>query len=138
MEKEVVFTTQPLSSIDKKLQEKFAEDIANQASLMDSMGKQLLSIELAMVGIYATVLKLISGKESVDDIGIALVLSFLFWFMAVVLSVLAIFPEKYEVDITKIDEIKLYFYKSAKKKATMLIGSVSLFFLGVGVSIFTL
>ena len=29
----------------KKLQEKFAEDIANQGALMDGMGRQLLSLE---------------------------------------------------------------------------------------------
>ena len=40
--------------------------------------------------------------------------------------------------ITKMDEIKGYFHKSAKRKATMLIGSVFLFFAGVGVSVFTM
>jgi len=56
MEKETkqpTYKTQPLSTIERKLQEKFAEEIANQGALMDSMGKQLLSLELAMVGIYA-------------------------------------------------------------------------------------
>ena len=101
---------------------------------MDSMGRQLLSLELAMVGIYATVLKLISGEGATMQGSVAIGL----WFMAVVATVLAIFPEKYEIDITKMDEIKGYFHKSAKRKATMLIGSVFLFFAGVGVSVFTI
>jgi len=105
---------------------------------MDSMGRQLLSLELAMVGIYATVLKLISGDGAVMQGSVAIGISFFLWFMAVVATVLAIFPEKYEIDITKMDEIKGYFHKSAKRKATMLIGSVFLFFAGVGVSVFTI
>ena len=104
---------------------------------MDSMGRQLLSLELGMVGIYATVLKLISGDGAVMQGGVAIGISFFFWFMAVVLTVLAIFPEKYEVDITKMDEIKRYFHISAKRKATMLMSSVFLFFVGVGVSVYT-
>jgi len=137
-EKQPIFKTKPLSTIEKKLQEKFAEDIANQGALMDSMGRQLLSLELAMVGIYATVLKLISGEgATMQGSVVAIGISFFLWFMAVVATVLAIFPEKYEIDITKMDEIKGYFHKSAKRKATMLIGSVFLFFAGVGVSVFT-
>jgi len=137
-QKQPIFKTKPLSTIEKKLQEKFAEDIANQGALMDSMGRQLLSLELAMVGIYATVLKLISGEGATMQGSVAIGISFFLWFMAVVATVLAIFPEKYEIDITKMDEIKGYFYKSAKRKATMLIGSVFLFFAGVGVSVFTM
>ena len=44
-EKQPTLKTKPLSIIEKKLQEKFAEDIANQGALMDSMGRQLLSLE---------------------------------------------------------------------------------------------
>ena len=137
-QKQSIFKTKPLSTIEKKLQEKFAEDIANQGALMDSMGRQLLSLELAMVGIYATVLKLISGEGAIMQGSVAIGISFFLWFMAVVATVLAIFPEKYKIDITKMDEIKGYFAKSAKRKATMLIGSVFLFFVGVGVSVFTI
>ena len=137
-EKQQTYKSKPLDSIDKKLQEKFAEDIANQGTLMDGMGKQLLSLELAMVGIYATVLKLIAGGDATLQGGWSVGITFLFWFMAVVATVLAIFPEKYEVDSSKMDEIKRYFHESARKKAKMLIVSVVLFFAGVGVSVFTM
>ena len=135
MEKEVIFTTQPLSSIDKKLQERFAEDIANQASLMDSMGKQLLSIELAMVGIYATILKLIAGDKAILQNSGAVGFSFVLWFIAVIVTLFAIFPQKYRVDTTKLDEIKEFFYKSAKRKAIMLTISILFFLAGVFVAI---
>jgi len=138
MNNEQIYKSKPLTKIEQKLQEKFAEDIANQATLMDSMGKQLLSLELAMVGIYATVLKLIAGDGTTLTGGWSIGITFLFWFMAVVATVLAIFPEHYQIDSTKMDEIKNYFYKSAHKKAKMLIWSLALFFAGVGVSIFTI
>lgn len=105
---------------------------------MDSMGKQLLSLELAMVGIYATVLKLISGDTATLETGWSVGIAFLFWFMSVVATVLAIFPEEYKVDSSKMDEIKAYFYKSARKKAKMLIVSIVLFFTGIGVAVFSL
>lgn len=132
------YTSKPLDSIDKKLQEKFAEDVANQATLMDNMGKQLLTLELAMVGIYATVLKLIAGDGATLEGGWAIGITFSFWFMAVVATVLAIFPEEYTVNKTKPDEIEKYFYISARKKGQMLVGSVALFFIGVAVSVFTM
>ena len=132
------YESKPLTAMDKKLQEKFAEDIANQATLMDGMGKQLLTLELAMVGIYATVLKLIAGSEATLEQGWSVGMTFLFWFMAVVATVLAIFPEKYELDSSKMDEIKRYFHASAQKKAKMLIASVALFFTGVAVSVFSI
>ena len=135
---EVTYKTKPLTPIEQKLQEKFAEEVANQAGLMDSMGKQLLSLELAMVGIYATVLKLISGDTATLETGWSVGIAFLFWFMSVVATVLAIFPEEYKVDSSKMDEIKAYFYKSARKKAKMLIVSIVLFFTGIGVAVFSL
>ncbi len=135
---EVTYKTKPLTPIEQKLQEKFAEEVANQATLMDSMGKQLLSLELAMVGIYATVLKLISGKSATLETGWSVGIAFLFWFMSVVATVLAIFPEEYKVDSSKMDEIKAYFHKSARKKAKMLIVSIALFFTGIGVAVVSL
>ena len=135
---EVTYKTKPLTPIEQKLQEKFAEEVANQAGLMDSMGKQLLSLELAMVGIYATVLKLISGESATLETGWSVGIAFLFWFMSVVATVLAIFPEEYKVDSSKMDEIKAYFHKSARKKAKMLIVSIALFFTGIGVAVFAM
>ena len=132
------YQSKPLTPIEQKLQEKFAEEVANQATLMDSMGKQLLSLELAMVGIYATVLKLISGESATLETGWSVGIAFLFWFMSVVATVLAIFPEEYKVDSSKMDEIKAYFHKSARKKAKMLIVSIVLFFTGIGVAVFSL
>ena len=138
MNNDKIYQSKPLTPIEQKLQEKFAEEVANQAGLMDSMGKQLLSLELAMVGIYATVLKLISGESATLESGWSVGITFLFWFMSVVLTVLAIFPQEYKVDSSKMDEIKAYFHQSARHKAKMLIGSIALFFTGISIAVFTL
>jgi hypothetical protein len=132
------YRSKPLDIMDIKLQEKFAEDTANQAALMDNMGKQLLTLELGMVGIYATVLKLVAGSEATLHVDGSVVITFFLWLMAVISAVLAIFPEEYKVDSSKMDEIKDYFYTSARKKGKMLTLSVVLFFAGVLVSIFTM
>lgn len=132
------YRSKPLDIMDIKLQEKFAEDAANQAALMDNMGKQLLTLELGMVGIYATVLKLVAGSEATLHVDGSVVITFFLWLMAVISAVLAIFPEEYKVDSSKMDEIKDYFYTSARKKGKMLTLSVVLFFTGVLVSIFTM
>lgn len=135
---EVIYKSKPLTPIEQKLQEKFAEEVANQAGLMDSMGKQLLSLELAMVGIYATVLKLISGESATLETGWSIGITFMLWFLSVLATVLAIFPGKYSVDSTKMDEIKNYFHESAKQKAHMLIVSLVFFFSGICVAVFTI
>ena len=132
-EKKQVFQSKPITLIEQKLQEKLVEDIANQAALMDNMGKQLLTLELGMVGIYATILKL-TGNETVLG-GWSIGISFFLWFMSLVATVLAIFPESYSIDKSRIDEIEKFFHNSAKRKAKMLTYSVFLFFTGAVVSV---
>ena len=135
--KTIEVSTQPLSSIDKKLDEKFAESIAEQSKLMDEIAKQLLTIELALPAIYATVLKLVTGSESLTESSIWLVLTFLCWFVALVLTFFSLVPIRYKIDTERLDSIEAFFIKSAKYKRKMLIGSAFIFFLGVLTSIFT-
>lgn len=135
---ERVYGSQPQSPYDKKVQEKFAEDIAHQSRLMEEMAKLLISIELAIPGIYATVLKLIAGEKATMETGFALGLTFLLWFMALVLSFLAIFPQRYTVDKNNLKAIEDFYHRSAKHKAHFLIGSVVLFFGGIACSVFAL
>jgi hypothetical protein len=128
-------TTQPLSTIDKKLEEKFAESITQQSELMDTLGKQLLTLELAIPGVYATVLKLVAGEKATLTIDWGFGVTFLLWFVALLLTLLAIFPKAYRVDSSRLDEIENFFHKSAKRKATLLSWSVFLFFIGIGCSV---
>ncbi|NEW59968.1 hypothetical protein GSY74_01615 [Sulfurovum sp. bin170] len=135
---ETVVTSKPLSTIDKKLKEKFAEDIANQSSLMDEIGKLLITVELGTPALYATVLKLISGDGAMLESGFTLGLTFFLWFGALVLTFLAIFPKPHRVDSSRLDEIEAFYNESAKHKARMLMWSMVLFFVGIGCSVWTI
>lgn len=135
---EMVVASQPLSTMDKKIKEKFAEDIANQGKLMDEVGKLLITVELAIPGVYATVLKLVSGDNAMVEGGLAVGLTFAFWFGALLLTFLAIFPEKYEVDSSRLDTIEAFYHENARRKAKMLMVSVFLFFMGIICSVYAL
>ena len=56
--------TRPLSSDETVLRDKFAESIAGQSELMDKLGQQLLMLELAIPGLYATVLCRRLGRKA--------------------------------------------------------------------------
>ncbi len=136
---EIEVKTTPLSNRDRKLQEKFTEEIVNQSSLMDSIGKQLITIELAIPGVYATALKLTVDNDATPQHGaILLSLTFLLWFIALAFTFLAMFPRQYKVNIERLDEIEKFFTQSAKYKRRMLMISAFIFFAGVTTSIFTI
>ena len=54
---------QLLSTTDKILQEKFAQDITNQTKLMDDIAKIFITIELSTPSIYAIAIKLSLGSN---------------------------------------------------------------------------
>lgn len=138
MEEETMMVgAKPLSTIDKKLKEKFAEEIANQSKLMDELAKLLISIELGTPALYATVLKLVAGDGATVG-GFALGLSFFLWFASLLLAFLAIFPKPYSVDTTRLDKIEAFYKESAKHKAQWLGWSMLLFFVGVACSVVAL
>jgi len=134
-QKETIKST-TLSSIDKKIKEKFAEDIANQSKLMDDLAKLLISVELGTPALYATVLKLID--KSSFEMSFALGLTFFLWFGALLLTFLAIFPKKHKVDSSRLDKIEAFYHESAKDKAEWLGWSMVLFFGGIGCSVWAL
>ena len=135
---EIEIKTTPLSKREKKLEEKFTEEIINQSSLMDSIGKQLITLELAIPGVYATALKLTADRDATLHGGIFLSLTFLLWFIALAFTFLAIFPKEYKVDTKRLDKIEDFFRQSAKYKRKMLMISAFIFFAGVTTSIFTI
>ena len=55
---------QPLDKIDEALRESFAKDIAEQASRLDELAKQLITLDIAIPGLYAAILKLVSGETA--------------------------------------------------------------------------
>jgi hypothetical protein len=134
-------STRRPSSSEKILQEKFAESVACQSEQMDKLGQQLIALELAIPGLYATVLKLMSGDKATLAISNALYLTFACWFFALLLTLISLIPRNWKVDpgMMKQDAssqsadlgIEDFFFKTAQYKRRLLIVSSLLFFVGV-------
>jgi hypothetical protein len=146
--KDMPISTIPLSSRDKILQEKFAEIISGQIEQMDKLGQQLIALELAIPGLYATALKLMSGDKASVAVGNAVYLTFVCWFLALLLTLISLIPRTWRVDpnVMKQDAfaqgadlgIEDFFHKTAQYKRRLLIASSLFFFAGVVCAALTL
>ncbi len=136
-----ILTRRP-SDIEKTLKDKYAESIAAQSDQMDNLGRQLITIELAIPGLYATVLKLIGGSNATLCAGPALYITFICWFLALLLTLFSLIPRKWKIDRTIMKQdsdeqtdvlgIEDFFQKSAQYKRRFLIVASLLFFCGIG------
>ena len=143
-----VIQTMPPSEQDNLLRRKFYEDIASQSERVDNLSAHLLSIELAIPGLYAGVLKLISGSEATLGNNATVRYSFLLWGLALAMTLVALTPRKWHVDPSilvqdpsQMDQgmgIEDYFNKSARWKLSWAILSSALFFAGVWVAVYTI
>ena len=139
-------TTRPPDSYEEKIKEKYAESFANQSDLMDKLAQQLLALELAIPGLYATVLKLISGDKATVPVNNMLYVTFGLWVVALGLTLMALMPREWKVnpDIMLQDPksttgelgIKDFFAKSARYKRNLLIVATILFFFGIAFAAF--
>ncbi len=133
--------TRPPTTHETKLKEKYAESIAAQSDLMDKLAQQLLTLELAIPGLYATVLKLISGDKATLPVNARLSAAFGLWLLALVLTLIALIPKAYTVDPALLERdpqakdkalgIKDFFTQSARYKRNFLLPAAALFFLGI-------
>lgn len=138
----------PLDENEAALRKKFYESITAQADLMDRLAERLLTLELGIPGLFATVLKLIRGDSATLLINPALYLAFGLWLLALILTLAALTPKKWTVDpnILRQDPRKFsaglgiedYFTQSALHKRRLLVASSLLFFAGIFSAIFTL
>ncbi len=139
--------TRPPSSSEELFKEKFAESIAGQSELMDKLGQQLITLELAIPGLYATALKLMSGDKAILSNNPSLYITFACWFFALLCTLISLIPRKWKINrnIMKQDPsaeteelgIEDFFHKTAQYKRRLLIASVILFFIGVCSAVFT-
>ena len=133
--------TRPPSGTEKLLKEKFAESIAGQCEHMDKLGRQLITLELAIPGLYATVLKLTSGGKATLSTSPGLYIAFACWFIALLFTLISLIPRRWRVNrnIMKQDPsietqelgIEDFFHKTAQYKRRLLIAAGLLFFVGV-------
>lgn len=140
-------TTRPLNTSEIKLREKYAESFTGQCDLMDKLAQQLLTLELAIPGLYITVLKLVAGDKATAPASVMLFVTFGFWIAALGLTLIALIPHAWKVN-TEImqrdrylttDElgIKDFFVKSAQYKRNLLVASAIFFFGGIASAAFT-
>jgi len=152
-------TTRPPDTYGKKLREKYIESFANQSDLMDKLAQQLLTLELAIPGLYATVLKLIRGNEATVPVNnvpsewlipkdnSVLYLTFALWIVALGLTLAALMPREWKVNPTIMERdpksttgelgIKDFFAQSARYKRNLLVVAALLFFLGITLAALT-
>jgi hypothetical protein len=140
-------TTRPPDTYEEKIKEKYAESFANQSDLMDKLAQQLLALELAIPGLYATVLKLISGDKATVPVNNMLYVTFGLWVVALGLTLMALVPREWKVnpEIMLQDPrsttgelgIKDFFAKSARYKRNLLIVATILFFFGIAFAALT-
>jgi hypothetical protein len=133
--------TRPQSSSEKVLKDRFSESIADQCDHMDKLGQQLIALELAIPGLYATVLKLINGDKATLSADYALYITFACWLLALLFTLLSLVPRKWKVnrsiirqDTSKQTEelgIEDFFYRTARYKRRLLFAACLFFFAGI-------
>lgn len=124
---------------------KYVEAIAAQSELMDKLGYQLITLELAIPGLYAAVLKLTEGDQATVAVNGWFMATFGFWLVALVLTLWAVLPRFYRVDTEIIDGgtaksigIKQFFNESAKFKRQRIVAAIACFWLGIISAVFLL
>jgi len=138
---------QPLSPTDQALLDAYYQEPIRAAERFDELAKNLLSIELAVPGIYAAGLQVLLDDR--DGLSILLIvfmtLAFGLWLAALILTVCALFPRPYKVldgalrytdpntdpnQRSGASTISEFFEKSARFKRRLLLCSIFLFFAG--------
>lgn len=125
-------STRPPREEEHFMQERLTEAIADQSKLMDELAKQLLLVELAIPGLYAAVLKLVSGTESVANLPNILIYAFICWGLSVICTVASLLPRSYRnISRNNPQSIEDFFNKAAEYKRTCLLVSLLWFMAGL-------
>ena len=128
----------PLSQADQTLLVCFAKDVAEQATRLDDLAKRLITLEIAIPGMYAAALKLVSGGQATPGQPLLLLLALSAWLFALGMTLASLFPQRYAIDPDSLTEIQNYFSHSARRKLIFLsIACVSSFF-GICLTVYSL
>ena len=134
--------TRPPNEYETLLCKKFYEDIAAQSDRVDALSAHLLTLELAVPGLYATALKLIRGSDATLHNSAAIMWTFVFWALALISTLAALTPKTWKVNsrVFKQEEslmetegmgIEDYFSRSAQYKRRLAFLSAIFFFAGI-------
>ncbi len=135
------YTVQPLSAVEKKLLDKYVEDLAGQSDRLTNLAERLITLELAIPGLFATVLKLAAGDKAAAPMNVFLYTAFFCWLAALVLTILALLPRSWQVDEQVMQQdhsvanaplgIRDYFQNTARHKWHLVLPSAFLLFIGI-------
>ena len=134
---------------DEELEKGFAAIVVEQPKLLDELGKQLVTLTLAIPGLFATILKLTSGDNAVLQLRPLVFLAFFCWFVALILSLWSLMPRKWDVDRQIVRRqkpaakdqalsIEEFFLKSALYKRWLLIAASLFCFIGISLAAFSI
>lgn len=141
--------TRPITEGERLLREKFYVSITAQSDLLDKLGERLLTLELAIPGLYGAVLKLVAGDKAIAVVNAAFYITFGCWLLALALTLAVLMPQKWKVDSTVLRQdparmaeeglgIEDFFERSAQHKQRLLAVSSVLFFVGIFSAAFTM
>ncbi len=129
---------------DQALLDAYYQEPVKQVERFADLAKELFKVELAIPGIYAAVLRLVGKEQSANHL--AVLIAFLFWLAAFLLTLRAIFPRRYEVleNVVRSSQptlgwgplsIEEYFQRSTRDKQQLLLGSIFLFCIGIAAAV---
>lgn len=142
-----VYASAPPTAGESLLREKFYERYADQSRLMDELARQMLTVELAVPGLYASVLALLRGDKATLPAGPWLIVAFGGWALALLLTFLAVFPRNYAVDPNVLEAdpaaggplgIMDYFRRPATYKWWLLAAAAAAFWVGIAGGVWAL
>jgi hypothetical protein len=144
----VPIATRPVSESSKLLRAKFYEQFAAQSEQMDKLAGQMLTVELAVPGLYAAVLKLTQGADATVAVNGWFYLTYGSWLIALLLTLISLIPRRWQVDPIVLQDdpagrspaisVETFFQRSALYKRNLIIAAALFFWLGIIGSLFVL
>ncbi|NTW54061.1 MAG: hypothetical protein HGB15_04745 [Chlorobaculum sp.] len=131
---------------DEELEKGLATAVVEQPKLLDELGKQMVTLCLAIPGLFATVLKLTGGDDAVLPANNCFVFwAFGCWLVALLLSLASLVPVTRKVDRQvprraqpaakgQALSIEEFFTKSARYKRRLLVAAVLFSFAGIALA----
>jgi hypothetical protein len=105
---------------------------------LDDLAKQLISLELAIPGVYAAILKLVSGEKANLEQPLSVLMAFTAWLLALGFTLASLLPLRDEIDPDSPSDIQRYFSDSARRKFMFLSVACLSSFAGICLAVFSI
>ena len=134
-----ILNGQPPQPADEALLKAYHDAVIKQADLYVDLAKEMLKLELAIPGIDAAALKLVTNPP---PNALLVATAFGFWLLALVATLRALFPHRYAVLHNAVQRvgraesdgpltIEEFLQQSAQDKRRLLLWAIPLFFIGI-------